>query len=332
MSDTTSERPRHPRPSVVTLSCVFVAVTAFLTLTELISALMDWGTVGMQEGLQPLVRGLRAAGTEVTATELLRFLRWCALALVPFSVSALVFSLYAMRGDRAARLMTSALAITAGLLSMLAGVFLIGPVGLLQASMLLIAAGALWSPDAARWYRGEPALAKPSAAAKALEAPPAAEPPAALPSPSSPPAFVPAGVRPTSVMTAGLLTILGSLAAGAFASLYLIIYAFARADYIDAVKTGPFGDMITAKELDLMMTVTLWASVGIIPLALTGLLGAAALLARHRVGRTTTLCWAWVTAALGLVMLPIGLLATAGAGAVIFLLARDDARQWTAPR
>jgi hypothetical protein len=332
MSDATSERPRHPRPSVVTLSCVFIAVTAFLTLTELISALMDWGTVAMQDGLEPLVRGLRAVGTEVTTTELLRFLRWCGLALVPFSVSALVFAVYAMRGDRTARVMTSALAITAGILSMMAGVFLIGPVGLLQASMLLIAAGALWSPDAARWYRGEPALVKPSAAARALEAPPTVEPSTELPSSTPPPVLLPAGMRPTSVMTAGLLTILGSLAAGAFASLYLLVYAFARAEYVDAVKTGPFGDMITAKELDVMMTFTLWASVAILPLALTGLLGAAALLARHRVGRTTTLCWAWATAALGLVMLPIGLLATAGAGAVIFLLARDDARQWTAPR
>jgi hypothetical protein len=80
------------------------------------------------------------------------------------------------------------------------------------------------------------------------------------------------------------------------------------------------------------MTVTFWASVGVLPLALTGLLGATALLARLRIGRTTTLCWAWVTAVLGVATLPLGLLATAGAGVVIALLSRDDARKWTAPR
>ena len=70
----------------------------------------------------------------------------------------------------------------------------------------------------------------------------------------------------------------------------------------------------------------------ILPLALAGILGGIALLARCRVGRTATLGWAWTTAVLGLVMLPVGLLATAGAGAVIVLLRRDDARRWTASR
>jgi hypothetical protein len=318
MSDESLQARRGPRPSVVTLSCVFIAVTAFLTLTELIAALMDWGTVGMQQGLQPMIRWLRASGTETTTTELLRNLRWCALALVPFTVSALVFALYAMRGDRAARAATTVLAFAAAVLSMIAGVALplLGIVGLLQGSMLILAAGALWSPDASRWYRGEPPAASP-----------AAEPVPALP--ASP---MQIAARPTSVMTAGLLTIFGSLAAGAFASLYLVVSTFARDEYIAAVKTGPFGGMFTAREIELMMTVMFWASVGILPLALTGLLGAVALLARRRVGRTTTLCRAWVTAVLGLAMLPVGLLATAGAGAVIALLARDDARQWTAPR
>jgi hypothetical protein len=341
-TDTPTKRTKHPRPSVVTLSCVFVAVTAFLTLTELISALMDWGTVGMQEGLQPLLKFLRLAGAEVTTTELLRVLRWAGLALVPFTVSALVFSIYAMRGDRVGRLMTTVLAVVGGLLSMALGVALIGAVGLLQASMLLLAAGALWSPDAGRWYRGEPAVTRAnSASVDVLDPAPSSAPDSAadapvnaLPPPPSPGAtpFAPAvGVRrPTSVMTAGLLTIFGSIAAGGFAALYLIIYTFARTEYIEAVKTGPFSEMITAKELELMMTVTFWMSVALLPLAVAGLLGASLLLAQRRVGRTATLCWAWATAALGLVLLPIGLLATAGAGAVIFLLARDDARQWTA--
>ena len=59
-TDSASSRPKHPRPSIVTLACVFIAVTAFLTLTELITALMDWATVDMQAGLRPILRQLAA--------------------------------------------------------------------------------------------------------------------------------------------------------------------------------------------------------------------------------------------------------------------------------
>ena len=74
-TDSASTRPKHPRPSVVTLSCVFVAVTAFLTLTELITALMDWGTVGLQTWLRPILRAMAQAGADVTMVEALGVLR-----------------------------------------------------------------------------------------------------------------------------------------------------------------------------------------------------------------------------------------------------------------
>src|SRR5689334_19092890 len=132
-TDTPSGRPKPPRPSVVTLSCVFVAVTAFLTLTEVISALMDWGTVDMQTALRPALRQLDAVGVHLSMTEMLRALRWFTLAMVPFSVSAMVFAIYALRGDRTGRVMTSVLAVGAGLISLPIGVF-----GVLQASMLFL--------------------------------------------------------------------------------------------------------------------------------------------------------------------------------------------------
>jgi hypothetical protein len=324
-TEATGERQKHPRPSVVTLACVFVAVTAFLTLTELITALMDWATVDLQAGLQPILRQLAAAGAVVTMAEVLRYLRWFFLAMVPFSVAAMVFSIYALRGDRVARVMTTILAVAAGVVSLPIGVF-----GVLQATMLFLAAGALWTSDARRWYRGEPALQVPVAAP--IAQPSDAEVPEEAPEPASHPVGIVPNARPTSVMTAGLLTILGSLGAAGFAAMFLAVYTFARAAYIEAVKTGPFHDLLTERELDLAMRVSFWASLVILPLALAGILGGIALLARRRIGRTATLWWAWTTAVLGLVMLPVGLLATAGAGAVIVLLLRDDARRWTASR
>jgi hypothetical protein len=306
---------------VVTLACVFVAVTAFLTLTELITALMDWATVDMQAAIRPLLRQLAAAGAVVSMTEILRYLRWFFLAMVPFSVAAMVFAIYALRGDRRARVMTTILAVAAGVVSLPIGVF-----GVLQATMLFLAAGALWTSEARRWYRGEPARDVPAATPGAPSSEPEATEPAAQSAIAAP------ATRPTSVMTAGLLSILGSLGAAGFASTFLAIYTFARSSYIEAVESGPFRDLLTDKELEVAMQVTFWASVVIVPLALAGILGGIALLARRRIGRTATLWWAWTTALLGLVLLPVGLLATAGAGAVIVLLQRDDARRWTASR
>lgn len=322
-SDSASSRSKHPRPSVVTLACVFVAVTAFLTLTELITALMDWATVDMQASLRPILRQLAAAGVVISIAEVLRYLRWFFLVMVPFSVAAMVFSIYALRGDRMARVMTTILAVAAGFVSLPIGVF-----GVLQATMLFLAAGALWTSDASRWYRGEPAPETPAATQAPGIQPSGAEATELTPHPAATEPIV----RPTSVMTAGLLSILGSLGAAGFAATFLAVYTFARSDYIEAVKTGPFRDLLTERELEVAMEVTFWASVVIVPLALAGILGGIALLARRRSGRTATLWWAWTTAALGLVLLPVGLLATAGAGAVIVLLRRDDARRWTASR
>jgi hypothetical protein len=316
-TDAPEQRRKFPRPSVVTLSCVFIAVTAFLTLTDLIGALMNWGTVDMQDTLLPALREIRRGGFDPTMPELLGILRWVALGMVVFVIATLVFAVYALRGDRSARLYTSVLAAGGGVVSLTLGVF-----GILQAAMLFVAAGALWSPAASRWWRDEPEFTNPLTPVVALPETPAVSPAVTAPATE-------AGTRPASVLTAGLVTILGSLAAVGFALVYVGVYTFARSAYVDAFNAGPFKGMVTATELDLIMKVTLWFSVAVFPLALTGLLGAIALLARRRVGRIATLVWAWVAALLGLVMFPIGLLATAGAGTVIILLLRDDARDWT---
>jgi hypothetical protein len=337
-TDAPAQRRKYPRPSVVTLSCVFIGVTAFLTLTDLITALMNWGTVEMQDALRPALRELHRGGLDPTMPELLAVLRWVGLAMVIFVVSTLVFSIFALRGDRSARIFTTVFAVGAGIVSLPLGMF-----GILQAAMLFLAAGALWSPAASRWWRDEPELAPsagfPSERSPELgEAVPVAAPPAPDPSALEPPVGPPASrtvraasrnERPSSVLTAGWVTILGSLAAAGFGLLYIGVYTFARPAYMDAVQTGPFKDMVTADEIELIMKVTLWVSIALLPLALTGLVGAAALLARRRIGRATTLVWAWVAGLMGLIMFPLGPLATAGAGTVIVLLLRDDARAWT---
>ena len=320
-SDSASSRPKYPRPSVVTLSCVFVAVTAFLTLTELVSALMDWATVDMQAWLRPVLSQLAEAGAVLTMPEVLEYLRWAFLVMVPFAVAAMVFAIYALRGDRTARVMTTVLAVFAGIVSLPIGIF-----GVIQAAMLFAAASALWTSDARRWYRGEPPPEAPPAAVTDLSPPEAPQVPGAevtdvkaSPQPAQ---------RPTSVMAAGLVTIFGSLIAGGLASLYLLVTTFARQTYLEAFETSIFRDMMTPQELERSMQLSFWVSTAILPLALIGLVAGSALLSRRPVARSLTMWWAWVTVAVGLLALPLIVLGVA----VIVLLRRDDARQWTASR
>jgi hypothetical protein len=306
---------KQPRPSVVTLAGVFIAITAFLSLTELISALMDWGSVEMKDALRPALRQIDAGGVDVTMTQLLRVLRWASFAMVLYLVSAMVFAIYALRGDRRSRTASSALAVGAGLMSLPLGAF-----GFLQAAMMFLAAGALWSPDARRWYRGE--------AAREAESP-AAFGDSAMPTPP-PPASGSAGERPTSILTAGIVAILGSVLAVGLAVLFLGVHHFARQAYVDAVLEGPFGDMVTRTDVELVMQVMFWISIVILPVAAIGLLGGIAVLARLRIGRTALIVWAWAMGVVGLFLLPLGLAATAGAVVVLLSLRRADARDWLA--
>ena len=331
---------RHPRPSVVTLAGVFIAITALLSLIELSSALTYWGTVEMQDALKPAIRQLEAAGVTVTITELLGILRWIGLGLIPLLVAALVCSIYALRGDRPSRVAATVLAVGAGLISLPLGVF-----GLLQATMLFLAAGALWSPDANRWFRGEPAPAARDAAP--ADVPTAGAPvafgdspdPSLDPSPDAPSGAPPApvdrsavgtaaGARPSSVVTAGVVAIGGSFLAAAMAVVYLLVYTFQREAQIVAVLQGPFGEHFSRADVEAGMRIASWAFWAVLPVAATGLLGGIALLARLRIGRPALLCWAWASALVGLLMLPLGLLAIAASVAVVLLLRRDDVRAW----
>lgn len=314
---------KQPRPSVVTLAGVFIAITAFLSLTELASSLTSWGTVEMQDQLKPALRQLDAAGFEMTMAELLRILRWVGLGMIPFLVAALVCAIYALRGDRPSRIAATVLAVGAGIISLPLGVF-----GLLQATMLFLAAGALWSPDANRWYRGEPATAPEVPAVATTVAPPAQDPAHAAAVAPAAPAAPTAGSRPTSVVTAGVVAIAGSFLAAGMAVIYLLVYTFEREAQIEAVLHGPFGDHFARADLEAGMRFASWVFWAVLPLATTGLLGGIALLARLRIGRPALMFWAWASALIGLLMLPVGLLAIAVSVAVIVLLRRDDVRAW----
>lgn len=316
-----------PRPPAVTLACVFVGFSAFVLLLELVQALSEWGTIEMQDSLQPTLTTLRERGFDLSMGELLGTLRWVGLVCVLVLVAAIVFAVYAARGDQVSRIGVSVLAGVTGLL-----VVPFGWLGLLQAVFLFAAAGILWSPDARTWYAAQHASA--DAETPDVDAEPAANPWAA-PAQSVPTAETPAPPpvrsphRPRAVLVAGLVTVIGSALVGGLSGLYLVVYGFARDEYVTLVEDGPFADLYSAGELDAALRAAFWACLVMVPLAAAGLAAGISLLARLPIGRAATLALAWITAAAGVVLVPFGLLGTGAAVAVIVLLNRDESRAWT---
>lgn len=311
-----------PRPPAVTLACVFVGFSALLLLLDLVQALSDWGTIEMQKALQPALTELEARGVDWTMGDLLSTLRWVGLFGVLVLVSALVFAIYAARGDQVSRIGLTVLAGVVGLL-----IVPLGWVGLMQAVFLFLAAMMLWSRDAKAWYAVRQGKAKPVE----LDAPAATQPPedtsqsGTQPTVAAPPST---GRRPRAVLAAGLVTVIGSSLAAGLAAIYLLVYGFAREEYVRLVQDGPFADFYSPGELETAMEAGFWGCLVMLPLAIAGLAAGISLLARLPIGRVATLALAWVTVAAGVVLVPVGLVATGAAVAVIVLLNRAESRAW----
>jgi len=327
-----------PRPTAVTLACVFVGFSAFVLLLNLVQALSEWGTIEMQDGLEPTLTTLRERGFDLSMGELLGTLRWVGLVCVLLLVAAIVFSFYAARGDQVSRIGITVMAVVTGLL-----IVPFGWVGLLQAMFMFTAAFMLWSPDARRWYTAlhapagdalPPGLGGPAQTDTSTDvdqqANPWAAPAQSVPTVESPPPPPRSTHRPRAVLVAGLVTVLGSALAGGLSGLFLLVYGFARNEYITLVQEGPFADMFSPGELDDALRAAFWACLVMLPLAAAGFAAGLSLLARLPIGRVATLALAWITAAAGVLLVPFGLLGTGAAVAVIVLLNRDESRAWTA--
>ncbi len=333
-----------PRPRVVTLACLFAGVSAFLLLLQLIQVLSDWGTIEMQDGLKPPLAELRDQGFDVTMGELLTSLRWVGLASVLLLVAALVFAVYAARGDQVSRIGLSVLAVVTAL--MMPAFIVLGL--LLPAAVIVGAAGALWwSPDARQWYAARRAPAG-EALPPGLEGPMRSDPPVQHEDPQANPWAAPAQNlpaveapappvrstdRPPAILAAGLVTVIGSMLVGGFSALYLVVYGFAGDELVKRMEDGPFADWFTTGELEERMQFLFWVYLAILPLTLAGLAAGLSLLARLPAGRAATLVLAWIAAGGGL-LLPVfgvlGLLGTGAGVAVIVLLNRAESRAWGA--
>ena len=248
-----------PRPPAVTLACVFVGFSAFVLLLSLVQTLSEWGTIEMQNGLEPTLTTLRERGFDLSMGELLGTLRWVGLVCVLVLVAAVVFAVYAARGDQVSRIGSTALAVLTGLL-----LVPFGWLGLLQAVFLLPPAASCGRPTRGSGTR----LSTPRQAPRPWIGPSrrSRQPiPTSMPTPAAQPVgrtgaegdddrgTGPAGAKHASSARrarrrAGHCHRLG--ARRRTLGLYLVIYGFARDEYVTLVQDGPFADLYSAGELD----------------------------------------------------------------------------------
>ena len=114
--------------------------------------------------------------------------------------------------------------------------------------------------------------------------------------------------RPPAVLAAGLVTVIGSSLVGGFSALYLVIYGFARDEYLAAREGRPVRRPVLRRRSSRTTCRSLfWACLVMLPLAVAGLAAGLSLLARLPVGRAATLALAWITAAGGVVLPVLGL-------------------------
>ncbi|TXL57581.1 hypothetical protein [Aeromicrobium terrae] len=305
----------RPRPPAVTMACTLIGVTALFLFFSVTGLLNDWGSIEMQDALEPTVKTLRDDGYAVSLQGLLDALRWVAFVYVAITIAGIVLCVYTLRRDRSARI---GLTVVAVLLALVMPA--LGLLGALQAGLLFACAATLWTSDARAWFAPvAPASSTPSPFA----APPPVQP-AAVEAPSSPP---PAS-RPEPVRTAGLVTVIASAFALGASALYVLVYAAASDALIDAARDGIVGRMLNDGEIDDAFRTTFYMCLAALPLAVAGVISGALLLAGKRPARVATLVVSWVTIPAGILALPVGLIGSALALFVITLLNREESRAW----
>lgn len=305
----------RPRPPAVTMACTLIGVTALFLFFSVTSLLNDWGSIEMQDALEPAVKTLRDDGYAITLQGLLDGLRWVAFVYVAITIAGIVLCVYTLRRDRSARIGLTVVAILLALVMPILGLL-----GALQAGLLFACAATLWTSDARAWF----SPVAPAAASASPFATPVTPPAAVEPAPSS----EPSRSRPEPVRTAGLVTIIASAFALGASALYVLVYALASEALIDAARDGLVGRMLSSGEIDDAFRTTFYMCLAALPLAVAGVISGAALLAGKRPARVATLVVSWLTIPAGILALPVGLIGSALALFVIMLLNREESRAW----
>lgn len=326
-----------PRPRSVTLACLYAGLGAAFLFLSLLNVLWDWGSITIQEQVAEALRTQPLSGLGLDLQNVLDALRWVLTAVVIGSIAAMVFAVFAFRGDRSSQIGLTVLCGLAALMFLASGL-----VGLLPAMVAVTCIALLWTPDARRFFAGDEQPLKLGAApAVRQQRSPAAHPalqgPGATGSSSSPPAGPPPyrpGRRPASVTLSLLITGIGSGLAAGFGAITLLVVTLGRAEYERALnEQGTMQDILRSSQIsaeDAIAIVTwssaVWLVLAVVALAVT--LWAAT--RRSPGARKALFAMSVVTLVVSLLFVPFGLLWTAAAIVVIVQVSKPDARAWFA--
>ncbi len=325
-----------PRPPTLTMACLFVGMVSLFALLSVIDTLSTWTSLDTQQGLRTMIEDSGASLSSVSIDDLLAGLRVALFALVPITVSGVVLAIFAMRGDRPARVLLTALC-AFGFLFYAA----LGIAGVLSSALLLASAFMLWSRDARRWYalkNGLPTPSLPTAprpdpfAPRSSDVPPAQQSPRAPFAPVHPAAVAPAATpidpitadrRPAGVLVAALVTGLGSLAALGGGLALLAMSTIGESVFREGIQDSRFLDEYLKSvdiSVDTMLRIYLVTAIVIAALGLLGAVVGGLLLTRTRFALVAARTMSIVAIAVSILTLPLGLFHGFAAGYVLWLL------------
>lgn len=302
------------------MAVVFVGLTSLIVFFSLTSALSDWGSIELQDGVRDALDDPALKSMDLTVAEVMEWLRWAAYVAVFLSIAGIVFAVFTARGHRASRV---SLTVMCGL-AFLGFVLIGGIAGLFPAALAVLCAMQLWSPDSRAWFNAKNGVAVPpvqTVQPVPLDAAP--DPAGAMPV-----AAPQAATRPNAVRVAGLVTLIASWLVLMFSAYFTLVYTTARESYIESISKGSTKkmlddyDIVPADLVDWMFIFFVVCGV----LALLACASAVLLLTGKRFGRVATIVLAGVAAPVSFLLVGVGWPWTAAAVFVLVKLSSPEAR------
>lgn len=335
MSDTAVRRP-----PILTGACLYLGTLAAIMSIRAVVIVSSWNAENRAADFSAALRALRDAGLSADGAE--NAYRGLLTAVAVLGACAVVFAVYAARGQASSRL---GLTITIGLtglmsfLGVLGGTFVFAMVGALAVVFTI----RLWTGDIRTYFRTLAGHAPPppkepvTASAPPAPAAPVAAPvaPPTAPTYTLPPGYGPPPGReplPPPVAFAVWSTLIGSIAAAGLSALMLFVIAVGGLDY-DVVKDvgGPGSGMIRSEsDFDRGINLLTVLSSMAVVLGLAGAAAATRALAKRRSGGVPLFVLTVVTIVVSGLGFPIGLPWTILAVVVLFQLRKPAARAWFA--
>lgn len=327
-----------PRPTAVTLACVFVGVSCALLLGNIVTLLGDWGSIEVQEQLSRVLDEEPLSGSGITMTQALSWLRIALLVGVALAVAGIVFSVYTARGHRPSRIYLTVLCVLGSVLFLGAGL-----AGLLPAAVALACAFTLWSADARRWFdakggrtpvelggRPDPFADRSADMSATSHAAPRVTTPHAAASPGTTTAV---DRRPRAVALGAGFALALSVLAAAMGALALLLSTVGESAYRRSIEdSGTVRDMMqmAGVSVDDMLSLMTLAGAGWLLMGVVGAVAAVATLAGSNPGRLLLRIMSVLTVGVSMLFLPLGLLTGAAAVLSLVQMQRPEARAWFA--